>query len=70
MRGGGCTGSGPNPGGAEVNRLGGGIWMMGYDEMYGIINDDSEDDDEDNDEVSQSGVQSTTGDERDFTHNG
>ena len=64
--GGGCTGSGPNPGGAEVNRLGGGIWMMGYDEVYGIRNDDSEDDDE----VSQSGVQPMTGDELDFTPNG
>ena len=38
--------------------------MMGYDEMYGIISDDSEDDDEDNEEVSQSGGK------RDSTSNG
>ena len=37
--------------------------MMGYDEMYGIISDDSEDD-EDNEEVSQSGGK------RDSTSNG
>ena len=28
----GSTWSGVNPGGAAVNRLGDGIWMLGYDE--------------------------------------